>query len=180
MATPNARGSMENKSSIGAADMLPVSSQVAYPKDKYAGMSPSAIRELLLVKPRPKPINTEKPGITNSITTMVQKPYRYMLKGPDIETIPAMQLSGRNKLAYKDGSDKPYSGYVTEKGYTTKGAKRYYKRYYQDGIPTSTQAYGMDDDMPIGDEVDLRPKKRKGLMSKFIDVINPADDSYSE
>lgn len=180
MATPNARGSMENKSSIGAADMLPVSSQVAYPKDKYAGMSPSAIRELLLVKPRPNPINTEKPGFTNSITTMVQKPRYARLSGPDIETIPAGQIYGRNKLIYKDGSDKPFSGYVSWKDTATKGAKRYSKRYYQDGIPTHEQKFGVDDDMPIGDEVDLRPKKRKGLMSKFLDVISPVDDSYSE
>ena len=180
MATPNARGSIENKSSIGAADMMPVSSRTAYPRDQYAGMSPSAIRELLLVKPNPKPVDTQKPGITNSITTLVQKPRYGGIKGPDIETIPATQISGKNKLVYKDGSDKPFSGYVSWKGSESKGSKKYYKRYYQDGIPMYLQAYGIDDDMEIGDQVDLRPKKRKGLMSKFLDVIRPVDDSYSE
>jgi len=158
MATPNARGSMENKSSIGAADMMPVSSQVAYPKDKYAGMSPSAIRELLLVKPRPKPINTEKPGFTNSITTMVQKPYRAMLSGPDIDEISADQMDANGGLVYKTGSDKPFSGYVSWKGSTGKGAKNYNKRYYQDGKLQSVHTFGFDDEQ-IGEPDYIKPKQ---------------------
>ena len=162
MATPNARGSIENKKSIGAADMMPVSSQVAYPRDQYAGMSPSAIRELLLVKPRPKPINTEKPGITNSITTMVQKPYRNMLKGPDIDEISADQMNANGGLVYKTGSDKPFSGYVSWKSFVGKGAKNYNKRYYQDGKLQSVSTFGFDDDEQIGESTDVRPKQ-KGL-----------------
>ena len=162
MATPNARGSMENKSSIGAADMLPVSSQVAYPKDKYAGMSPSAIRELLLVKPRPKPINTEKPGITNSITTMVQKPVNFQISGPAFDEItPDKMDSTRGKLIYKKGSDKPYNGYLSWKGRMGKGQKDYLKQYYVNGIPVSGQNYGLDD-LPIGEEK-VYSSKQTGL-----------------
>ena len=162
MATPNARGSIENKKSIGAADMMPVSSQVAYPRDQSAGMSPSAIRELLLVKPRPKPVDTQKPGITNSITTLVQKPRYGMIKGPDIDEVPADQITSNGGLIYKTGSDKPFSGYVSYKGFGGKGAKGYTKRYYQDGRPQSASTYGFDDDEQIGESTDLRPKQ-KGL-----------------
>lgn len=185
MATPNARGSMENKSSIGAANMLPVSSQVAYPKDKYAGMSPSAIRELLLVKPRPKPINNEKPGFTNSITTIVRKPQNFQIRGPDVDEITPDKIESGSYyrdgggVLYKKGSDKPYNGYLSYKGRMGKGQKEYLKQYYVDGIVASSQNYGLDD-LTTGPEKDFRPKKRKGLMSKFLDVISPADDSYSE
>ena len=129
MATPNARGSIENKKSIGAADMMPVSSQIAYPKDQYAGMSPSAIREMLLVKPKPKPTNTQKPGVTNSITTMIQKPSYNSIVATPIDEVPADQIESNGGLVYKTGSDKPFNGYVSWKGLGRKGADKYYKRY---------------------------------------------------
>ena len=161
MATPNARGSIENKQSIGAADMMPVSSQIAYPKDQYAGMSPSAIREMLLVKPKPKPTNIQKPGFTNSITTIVRKPQNFQIRGPDVDEISADQMQANGGLVYKTGSDKPFSGFVSWKGVGGNGAKTYTKRYYQDGKVQSARTFGLDDEQ-IGEATDLRPKQ-KGL-----------------
>ena len=161
MATPNARGSIENKQSIGAADMMPVSSKTAYPKDRYAGMSPLAIREMLLVKPKPKPTNTQKPGVTNSITTVVQKPSYGAIRGLDVDEIPADQMQVNGGLVYKTGSDKPFSGFISWKGFGGDGAKTYTKRYYQEGKVQSASTFGLDDEQ-IGESTDLRPKQ-KGL-----------------
>lgn len=160
MGTPNARGSIENKKSIGAADMMPVSSQVAYPRDQYAGMSPSAIRELLLVKPKQKPNDMQKPGVTNTISTLVPKRFSAQISGPNIEEIPFDQTSANGGLLFKTGSDKPFSGYVSWKGFGN-NSKKYGKRYYQDGVAQSYQDYGPDDE-PLGELVNLKPRQ-KGL-----------------